>query len=59
MSAEIFVLGVFVTAITVVAVILVGLSEAADPDHSRPEDLTALERHLVGRERATKTSGSE
>lgn len=52
----IFALGAFVTLITVAAVVLVGLLEAADPDHSRPEDLTEWEWALVkdARERRTK-----
>ena len=52
----IFVVGLVVTAITVTAVLLVGLSEAADPVHSRPEDLAAWERALVDRKPA---GGSE
>jgi hypothetical protein len=47
----IFLLGVLVTLVTLTAVVLVGLSEAADPAHSRPEDLTAWEQSLVGAER--------
>ena len=38
-TAFTFGLGLVVTAITAAAVILVGVSEAADPSHSRPEDL--------------------
>ena len=48
-TALIFGLGLVVTAITSAAVILVGISEAADPSHSRPEDLAGWERSLVGR----------
>ena len=48
-TAFIFGLGLVVTAITSAAVILVGISEAADPSHSRPEDLAGWERSLVGR----------
>jgi hypothetical protein len=59
MSVVIFLLGVFVTVITLSAVILVGLSEAADPGQSRPEDLTSWERYLVGRERAKRASEEE
>ena len=46
-TALIFGLGLVVTAITAAAVILVGISEAADPSHSRPEDLAGWERSLV------------
>jgi hypothetical protein len=56
MNVAIFLFGVLVMAITLFAVFLLGLSEAADPSLSRPEDLTKLERYLVGRERADKTS---
>jgi hypothetical protein len=44
----IFVLGLLVMGITLTAVVLIGLSEAADPAHSRPSDLSPLERPLVG-----------
>ncbi len=54
MNWVIFVLGVIVTGITLAAVILVGLGEAADPGQSRPEDLAAWERKLVGRQRTTE-----
>ena len=49
MTFIIFFLGVFVTAITLTASILIGLQEAADPSHSRIEDLTELEKKIVGR----------
>jgi len=48
-TVAIFVLGLFVTGITVTAAILVGLFEAADPNHSRVEDLTDFEKSVVGR----------
>ncbi len=48
-TLAIFVLGLFVTAITLAAVVLVGLSEASDPAHSRLSDLSPLERKLVNR----------
>ena len=48
-TLAIFFLGLFVTAITLVAVVLVGLSEASDPAHSRLSDLMPLERKLVDR----------
>ena len=47
-TLAIFVLGLFVTGLTLTAVFLIGLSEAADPAHSRPDDLSPLERSLVG-----------
>ena len=50
MTPIIFFLGLFVTAITLIASILVGLQEAADPAHSRIEDLTELEKKIVGRD---------
>ena len=59
MNWVIFVLGVIVTGITLAAVILVGLGEAADPGQSWPEDLTAWERSLVGRERAARALNSK
>ena len=59
MNWVIFVLGVIVTGITLAAVILVGLGEAADPSQSRPEDLTGWERSLVGRERAARALNSK
>jgi hypothetical protein len=47
-TLAIFVLGLFVTGLTFTAVFLIGVSEAADPAHSRPDDLLPLERSLVG-----------
>lgn len=55
----IFVAGLFVTSITVTAVVLVGLSEASDPAHSRPEDLAGWERALVGRDTPREESKEE
>jgi hypothetical protein len=49
-SLGIFLLGILVTGITLTAVILVGLGEAADPLHSRAEDLSSIESRLVDRE---------
>jgi hypothetical protein len=46
---DIFLLGLFVTIVTIAAVILVGLHEASDPFHSRPQDLNEWERRLVQR----------
>ncbi|MEJ2582811.1 MAG: hypothetical protein P8127_14440 [Acidobacteriota bacterium] len=58
-SLAIFALGLFVTGLTVAAVSLVGMSEAADPAHSRPEDLTPVERSLVGHLREDLPESSE
>jgi hypothetical protein len=51
-AVTIFVIGVLVTGMTLTAVVLVGVSEAADPAHSRPEDLSDWERALVNRGQA-------
>ena len=48
-SLAIFVLGLVVTAITGAGAILIGLQEASDPDQSRVEDLTTIEKQIVGR----------
>lgn len=48
-TVAILVLGIFVSSLTVTAAILVGLFEAADPNHSRVEDLTDFEKSVVGR----------
>lgn len=48
-AVTIFVIGVLVTGMTLTAVVLVGVTEAADPAHSRPEDLWDWERALVNR----------
>ena len=45
----IFVIGLFVSGVVLVAVVLIGLQEAADPSLSRVEDLTEIERKIVGR----------
>ena len=45
--ALIFGFGIVITAMVAYAVVLVGLMEAADPGHSRPEDLTSLEKRWV------------
>ncbi|TWU32010.1 hypothetical protein [Novipirellula artificiosorum] len=49
-SFAILVLGVIVSAITGTGAIMIGLQEAADPDHSRVEDLSAVEKQIVGRD---------
>jgi hypothetical protein len=46
----VFSLGVFVTIMTLAGVFLIGLTEAADPAHSRPGDLSAVERSMVSRQ---------
>ncbi len=49
-SLAIFVLGVIVTVITGAGAVLIGLQEASDPDQSRVQDLTDLEKQIVGRD---------
>ncbi len=48
-TIAIFLLGLVVTAITSVGGVLIGLEEAGDPEQSRLEDLTEIERDIVGR----------
>jgi hypothetical protein len=48
-TVMIFGMGLLVTAITLAGVVLIGLSEAADSAHARPEDLTELEKKLIDR----------
>ena len=48
-ATAIFVLGLVVTVITGAGAILIGLEEASDPGHSHVEDLTTIEKQLVGR----------
>ncbi len=45
----IFAVGVVVSGVALAAVVLVGLQEAGDPALSRDEDLTEIERKIVGR----------
>ena len=45
----IFVIGLFVSGVVLVAVVLIGLQEAADSSQSRVEDLTEIEKKIVGR----------
>lgn len=52
-TLAIFVLGVVVTIITGSGALLIGLQEASDPEQSRVQDLTALEKQLVGRDEVT------
>lgn len=46
----IFIFGLFVTLITLAAVLLTGLKEASDPAQSRPQDVADWERKLVNRD---------
>ncbi len=48
-SFAIFMLGLIVTIITGVGAAMIGLQEAADP-RTRVEDLTPLEKRIVGRD---------
>jgi hypothetical protein len=50
LDLAIFGIGLLVTAATMAVVFVIGLTEAADTDHARPEDLTDLERRLVVRD---------
>ena len=56
-TLAIFIFGFLVITIVLIATSLVGLSEAADPAHSRYGDLTILERALVDREAEEKGNG--
>lgn len=58
-TAIIFAIGLFVSGITFVAVVLVGLSEAADPKLSRPSDLTEWEWSMVREARMNKVAENE
>ena len=49
MSLPIFLLGVLVTGMTIAAVLMIGIDEAGDVNHSREEDLSAFERAIVDR----------
>lgn len=51
----IFLLGILVTGITLTAVVMIGLGEAADPIHSRVEDLSSIESRIVDRGTDPKT----
>lgn len=55
---DIFILGLFVMAITMAAVILVGIYEADDPGHARPEDLSNWEKKLVDRPDVKEDQGA-
>ncbi len=56
-SIAIFVLGLIVTSITSVGAVLIGLQEAADPSQSRVEDLTQIEKQIVGRSAEINSQG--
>jgi hypothetical protein len=45
----IFIVGIFVSGLTLAAAALVGLQEASDPSLSRVEDLTQTEKNIVNR----------
>lgn len=51
MTGSFFLFGLLVTGMTLVAVVLVGISEAGDTDHARGEDLTDLEKRVIGNKR--------
>jgi hypothetical protein len=48
-SVAIFIAGVFVSGLTFVAAVLIGLQEASNPSLSRTEDLTETEKRIVNR----------
>ena len=48
-TIAIFILGLFVSGITLTAATFVGLQEASDPALSRVDDLTDIERKIVDR----------
>ena len=48
-TIAIFIIGLFVSGITLAAATLVGLQEASDPAQSRVEDLTEFEKKIVDR----------
>jgi len=54
----IFLFGLAVTAITATATVLIGLSEARDPNHARQQDLNRLEKKIVGQERTTESNAA-
>ncbi len=49
-SLLIFVVGLFVSGLTLTAAVLVGLQEASDPSLSQVEDLTEFEKKIVDRQ---------
>ena len=55
----IFIVGVAVTTMTLIAVILVGIGEAGKPHLTPPQDLTNWEHTLVSEERAEHLKQAE
>ena len=49
-SIAILFLGLIVTVITGTGAVMIGLQEAADQGQSRVEDLTGVEKQIVGRD---------
>ena len=52
-SFAIFIVGFIVASITGVGAVLIGLDEAGDKNQSRLQDLTDLEKKIVGRDEKT------
>lgn len=52
-SFAIFVLGLIVASITGIGAVLIGLEEASDGSQSRLQDLSQLEKNIVGRNEKT------
>jgi uncharacterized membrane protein YeiB len=52
-SFAILILGLIVTAITGVGAVLIGFEEASDASQSQLQDLTELEKKIVGRSEKT------
>ena len=48
-TIAIFIIGLFVSGITLTAAMFVGIQEASDPALSRVADLTELEKKIVDR----------
>jgi hypothetical protein len=48
-TIAIFIIGLFVSGITLTAAMFVGIQEASDPALSRVADLTELEKRIVDR----------
>lgn len=53
----IFMFGLVVTVITATATMLIGMSEAADKNHARPQDLSGIEKKIVGTQRPEQSAG--
>ncbi len=52
-SFAILILGLIVTAVTGVGAVLIGFEEASDASQSQLQDLTELEKKIVGRSEKT------